>query len=294
MNFKKIKSIIDPLCVNYVINKNRLTFEARIVPKPQSKTISLYVSSHGVCSMGCKFCWLTTQGQTNMAHLNITDFIDQLKVIQQDNKMILSQDIYKKININFMARGDPLANKYIIKSYPEMYDKMQQFFKLPIKINLSSIFPHNVKHVNFNHVFNDKPVYLYCSLYTIDDEKKKKMMPNALPAHIIIQKLLQYQQVNKNALITFHNAFIKGFNDTDYKEWGQFIKESGLSRTKFNIVRFNPPTNSNMVEAENIPEIYEYLKTCVDEIECEFQKIRVVPRVAPDAYVSCGMFAPEN
>jgi adenine C2-methylase RlmN of 23S rRNA A2503 and tRNA A37 len=49
--------------INLIFNYARSFIEARYVQRAPDY-ISAYVSSHNGCKMGCTFCWLTAQKQT--------------------------------------------------------------------------------------------------------------------------------------------------------------------------------------------------------------------------------------
>ena len=114
--------------INYIIPYQSSFIECRYVRRQQSY-VSTYLSSHNGCKMGCKFCWLTQQKQTHFDHVTIDLYDEQLKTIlsniPESDKQ--SYPVNKtRINMNFMARGEALANKYVIKSFPKLHDKLME------------------------------------------------------------------------------------------------------------------------------------------------------------------------
>lgn len=292
---------------NIINPKKNGHLESRYVRRKLNK-VSVYVSSHNGCTMGCKFCFLTANKQTMFSHTSTDEFIKQIHDVLLLAPLEDRSNI--KVNINFMARGEPLANKYIIKNYDEIYDKMndlivRQFGYANIQPNVSSIFPHIIKNMELPTIFN-RPVYLYYSMYSTNELFRRKWIPNAIDPNIALEKLKQFQ--TKSLLpITIHGAFIKGENDRDedIDKYVSLIKKYDFDKVKFNIVRFNPHVDSSYLESEKINEIYERLCD-VSEYAKSYSKI--IPRAGFDydpvnselgqldakhvdnTYVSCGMF----
>jgi 23S rRNA (adenine2503-C2)-methyltransferase len=297
-----MKRIIKALdgSINYIIPYKKSVLECRFVPK-SDKYFSLYLSSHNGCKMGCKFCWLTEQKQTSFSHVNIEDFVHQVNTVLDNVKQPGKKENIR-CNVNFMSRGEPLANKYVINNYPELYDALSETIEnynfIP-KMNISTIMPFTVKNKSLCDIFKNRPVNLYYSLYSVDEKFKHKWMPNAMPYSIALDKLKEYQEFgdNENPL-TIHGTFIKGENDSidDINRMADEIEKREFKKIKFNIVQFNPHSNSSHEEIDNMKsnDIYKKLSGITNFNDLAFNTTRIVPRVGPDAYASCGMFVPGN
>ena len=64
-----------------------------------------------------------------------------------------------------------------------------------------------------------------------------------------------------------------------------------FKRTKFNLVRFNPPNNMSYKETEH--DKLEYLFEIINEVmtnNTKTKQSRIINRVGYDVYASCGMF----
>ena len=93
-------------------------------------------------------------------------------------------------------------------------------------------------------------------------------------------------------IIKIHGCFIKGENDSneDLVELTDRINEFELN-VEYNIVRFNPDVNSLYQESDRLEEISKMLRYFTNSCG----GVRLIPRVGPSAYASCGMFpTPED
>lgn len=273
---------------NYIVRHHASYLECRLVQR-ESVYSSIYVSSHNGCKMGCKFCWLTAQGQTNMRPSTIEDYLYQIKTVLKDVPKSA-----ERINVNFMARGDALANPTIINDYHALYHKMNELiYPRKMKINISSILPNTIKYSRLTNIFNNIPVNIYYSLYTPNEEIRKKLMPNAINWKLALDKLSDLQNANPFSNVVFHWAFIEGINDNekDIETMMQEIKIRKFKNTKFNLVRLNPPPNTDFVEPpiERLVELFNLINSNMSN-NSEFHNSRIISRVGPDVFASCGMF----
>ena len=294
---KKIYSKTDG-SVNWIIPYKNSFVEARYVRR-SPHYISAYLSSHNGCKMECKFCWLTATKQKEFNHTTQDIYSTQLNYILEHSKKIdsdLSSDI--RINVNLMARGEALANKYIINQYPIFYNNMKDLVNKynykELKVNLSTIIPYTVKDYELFYIFKNIPTNIYYSLYSIDPIFRKKWMPNAIPWQLALDKLKKYQFLTNNP-ITFHYAIIEGENDKieEIKKMTDEIKKFSFNHTKFNIVRFNPhPSMKEYKEPseDKLKSIYEILKSVANDSNIKTNKSRIVPRADQLTRSSCGMF----
>lgn len=291
-----LKSAFDS-SVNFIIPYKKSIIECRYVRRADHY-ISTYLSSHNGCNMGCKFCWLTATGQNTFNHVTNEFYALQLDTVLNHAKQIdkeLSKDI--RVNINMMARGESLANKYLVNSYDIFYDELEKIIEKyeykEQKINVSTIMPFTIKDKELNEIFKNKPAYMYYSLYSINQNFRDKWIPNALPHRLALNKLKSYQD-KSNLPLTIHFCLIKGENDNldDIREMAKCLEEYNFNQLKFNIIAFNPDPNSQYKEVSlNDQEIiFDILKKVARDEEIKTNKTRQVSRVGFDVKVSCGMF----
>jgi len=290
---KTLKSTYGP-CTNFLSKYGNGIIEARYVRKNPSY-VACYVSSHNGCKMGCLFCHLTQNNDITMNHVDIPTYGKQIRTVLNHYKKQV--DVYNSVkatrcNINFMSKGDALANKYVVNEYDKLYNEMYkicQEFELETKPNISTIMPYTVKNHSLLNIFHDKPAYLYYSLYSLNSNFRKKWLPNAIPYQDALDKLKEYQLIY-NRVITFHWSIIKGQND-DIKEVNQLAKElrDRNFNGKLNIVRFNPHPNVSDEEAspEKVKEIFDILADVFKN-----PKSYIVPRLDVKTKTPCGMFVP--
>lgn len=300
-----IKSIVSrDGSINHILNYGKSLVECRYVRR-SPKYISVYVSSHNGCKMKCKFCWLTQQNQNQFKHVDMDLFSYQVKTVldsvpEQDNTKDKSKI---RCNINFMSRGEPLANKNLILDYDMVLrgitNEVENHGYGETKMNISTIMPYTIKNKSLYDVFKDNPVNLYYSMYSIDDSFKSKWMPNAIHYRDALDKLKELQNLSSaQPTITIHGAFIKGENDNleDIERMVDEIDKTNFKKIKFNIVKFNPHQNLDYEEAdeETINKIYEKFKQITKFDSANYNTTRQVPRIGYDVFASCGMFIQDH
>lgn len=284
---KSIKSTIDQ-SKNFIFKYGDSDVEARYVRR-NSEKISAYVSGHNGCTMGCKFCWLTQQGQTSFKHSDLDIYNKQLKTVlnyydyQVKHGLEPSAD---RVNVNFMARGEPLANKVIMNNFNKLYESYHHMASqrdLDIRMNVSTIMPFTVINRDLYDIFGND-AFLYYSLYSVKSKFRNDWIPNGIDYNIALDKLKKYQEKTGN-IITFHWAFIKDQNDNvnDVIELTKILKGYDFN-AKFNLVRYNPYDDQS-TESEYVDELFQIVADGLDN-----DKSYIVPRVGSDVYASCGMF----
>lgn len=277
---------------------------------PKKSYIACYVSSHNGCSMGCQMCFLTHNRDTSMKHVDIETYLLQIETVLEHYRKVTSvpsdlsadQDTPEKerepladrCNINFMSKGDALANKYLLLQYPVLYEGMDRLcrrYGLYVKPNISTIMPLTVRDRALYDIFQDYPAYLYYSLYSIDPAFRERWLPNALPYLDALDKLKIFQETRKDRpIITFHWSLIKGQNDQidEAKKMAKILKSYDFD-AKLNIVRFNPHPNVSDQEADpsTIEEIFQILSDVFEN-----DQSYIVPRLDVKTKTPCGMFVP--
>jgi adenine C2-methylase RlmN of 23S rRNA A2503 and tRNA A37 len=127
---------------------------------------------------------------------------------------------------------------------------------------------------------------IYYSLYTADDEKRAQFMPQAADVLDGLQYLLRWQKYSKK-IPKIHFSIVPGLNDEprniELLAWT--IKRVPI-RVDFNLIDFNPPGGEVVGQR---PVTLDFVQR---ELEREFpdSRVKIIPRISPDIYASCGMF----
>lgn len=284
MKLQVLNSEIDR-SVNFVEEQLVGFLESRFVRKCDDYFIA-YLSSQTGCNRGCTFCHLTATNQTSFVDSSHNDFMAQaIQVFKHYRKQNVRA---KYMHYNFMARGEPLANKILLESGDELLVKLGQVAKdegLPAKFNISTIMPVTLKQ-SLVHTFNYVNPTIYYSLYSMNREWRSKWMPAAMEVEDALLLLKEYQDFSKK-MTKIHYAFIAGQNDSE--EEINLICDA-IQRVKmhceFNLVRYNPASPDQGVESSE--EIIQ--RNIIILSERLSGKVQIIPRVGFDVKASCGMF----
>lgn len=307
--------------INHITKFKRSFVESRYVRR-KPHYISTYVSSHNGCRMGCKFCWLTQQKQEEFNHTPIQStpesYNEQLvKILSNvpDEHKSLEQLHKVRVNVNFMARGEALANRYVVNQYPLLWktlnDTTKRFGYDKAILNISTIMPKalDTQNRSLYSIFGNTPVRLYYSMYSINETWKTQWMPNAMPYSRALDKLAEYQhsvfsthEKECQLPLTFHWAFIKGQNDNpeDVYKLVQEINKRRFWSTRFNLVRFNAGSLKHQEpDLDHLNALFDIIQQNLNgqqqqQSALNLNTSRIVDRVGSDAYVSCGMFVDDK
>lgn len=141
------------------------------------------------------------------------------------------------------------------------------------------------KVISFGLFLNRLNVRVYYSLYSLDENFRKRWLPKAAdPWHVL--------PVLAGLHVKIHHPLILNENDSEAQatqicEMLQYAKTRHNTSFEFNLIRYNPFSHAQ--GQETTPERSEkYLKVLQDSEV--FDKIKTVPRVGTDVHASCGMF----
>lgn len=260
-------------------------FESRFVQRNPEYFIA-YISSHSGCKRACTFCHLTATKQVTMTPATNANMCGQLRKVLKHYKSEESSEAIKKVHINWMARGEPMDNRYLDGvTLQTMYDTVMQYlgYTTVPRFNISTIMPKDMTiplAPRFAPIFPD----IYYSLYSMHPNYRYKFLPNSMDPDKALDLLKEYQDIS-GKVIHLHGAFIKGFNDT-LEDANRIIKavRSRNLLVKVNIVRYNPPDAFTEETCEPMIDIL------VNKYKQERIPVSVVPRVGFDVKASCGMF----
>lgn len=286
MKLQVLNSEIDR-SVNFVEEQLVGFLESRFVRKCDEYFIA-YLSSQTGCNRGCTFCHLTATGQTSFVDSSHNDFMAQ--AIQIFKHYRNEDKPAKYMHYNFMARGEPFANKILLDSGDELLLKLGQVAKdegLPSKFNISTIMPTTLKRPLVD-IFNYVNPTIYYSLYSMDPVWRNKWMPAAMEANQALSMLKEYQDFSKK-IVKIHHTFIAGENDS---EKSVHLICDAIEKHKliceFNLVRYNPASDDQGIESSE-----EIISRNIGIMTDRFKfstKVQTIPRVGFDVKASCGMF----
>jgi adenine C2-methylase RlmN of 23S rRNA A2503 and tRNA A37 len=286
MKLKILNSQIDS-SVNFVEEALIGFVESRFVRKCDDYFIA-YLSSQSGCNRGCLFCHLTATNQTSFSDSSHNDFVAQaIQIFKHYRK---ENNPARWVNFNFMARGEPLANKVLLESGDELLSKLGQVAKeegLPAKFNISTIMPMTLKQ-SLNSVFNYIHPTIYYSLYSLNEDWRKKWMPAAMKPEQAFDILKEYQRLSKK-IIKIHFPMIAGENDSEsnINSICDLLEKNNLM-CEFNLVRYNPYSSIQGKESSQ-----EVIKRNIKIFENRLRfnnKVQIIPIVGKDVKASCGMF----
>jgi len=281
-----LNSTIDS-SVNFVETQLVGFLESRFVRKCDEYFIA-YLSSQTGCNRLCSFCHLTATGQTSFTDSSHNDFVAQaIQIFKHYRKETTKA---KWVNFNFMARGEPLANKVLLESGDELLSKLGQVAKeenLPAKFNVSTIMPITLKRP-LSSIFNYIHPTIYYSLYSMNDEWRKQWMPGAMSPNQALPMIKEYQDLSKK-IVKIHYPFISGENDSEediHSVCDAIVKHNLMC--EFNLVRYNPYSIEQGKESSK--EVIERNLNIFKKRLNFNSKVQIIKLVGPDIKASCGMF----
>lgn len=279
--------------------------ETRVVHRP-GKTI-IYVSSQTGCVQGCQMCWLTHNKGNSKSPRNLT-VAEILAQVRQAYTSEVPQHLPKehKLYVDFMAKGEPLANPHLLADGDKIVDTLAQLFEGHTwRMNVSSILPK--KFLAFGH--GQRPpswllrpeVRLYWSWYSEDPDFRAEWLP-ASPRYtdVLWDFMHSLADARGDKTLNLHWALIRQPN-TSQQPRGENSSPSNLAelcqrltelpqglRAKINLVHLNPPGGASWEEAS--PEVLKHwLQTLQQHPRVTSAMLK--ERVGFDVYASCGMFA---
>ena len=266
--------------VNFVEAQLVGFLESRYVRR-EPRYFVAYLSSQTGCNRGCQMCHLTVTKQTQFKNADQSDFLSQYDTILHHYAQDAPAPV---VHINFMARGEALANPTMTETSTELLSalaqKSREWDLLP-KFNVSTIMPVTMRKT-LVHMFPVITPTIYYSMYSVNPTFRQKWLPAAMNVDQALDLLYEYQYVSKK-IIKFHGAFIAGENDDleDVRAQMAAIQARGL-RAEYNIVRYNPYSPAQGTESTRLDEIHTLIS--------EHMPCKIVSRVGSDVAASCGTF----
>ena len=219
----------------------------------------------------------------------------------------------RRLNVNFMARGEPLLNPNLATGgdarnlFSEL-DRVAAAHGWPaerVRYNVSTIFPkaargapieaiapgtnaatlaaHRALWGDDEYVGPLGPpgrVWLYYSLYSVNEAWREKYMPAATPARDALERLARYQRATGSPVV-LHWAWMAGQNDgnADLDALCETLRAVDL-RGRFQQISFNPPVpgDASALALRGWPDLKEPSPARLDYL---FQRVSACVR-APD------------
>lgn len=275
----ELHSALDP-SVNFIESALVGFTEARYVRKSKDYFIC-YLSSQTGCNRGCTFCHLTATKQTRFEDVSEVGLVAQARIIFEHYRR---QRRARYMHYNFMARGEPLANAFILDDSTTILTSLGRVaveHDLFARFNISTIMPMTMKQP-LTAVFPVVHPTIYYSIYSVDPTWRKAWLPAAMDVTDALRMLREYQILSKKT-VKLHGAFIAGENDSADHVGAMLdaVEKAGLE-AEFNVVRYNPASEAQGRETVDLQRIVEQIGRQMP--------VKVIPRVGPDAYASCGTF----
>lgn len=206
---------------------------------PESKRITVCVSSQVGCRQGCKFCATSKMGLKRS--LKVSEIVLQVWLIKQ---WILTQNVHPFLslahlplsNVVFMGMGEPLDN--IDNVYKAILILTDEFgFNLSLKRISLSTCGHVQGLIKMIDLLPGLPIAI--SLHEVDDRRRSSIMPiaNRFSIEEILEAIKYIEKVSKNDVLIQY-VLIKDFNDsfTHAEKLATLLKGR---RVKINLIPFN-------------------------------------------------------
>ena len=265
-------------------------WEARYVRRCADYAV-VYLSSQSGCRQACRMCHLTATGQTTERGATVGDYLAQADVVLAHlDRMEGAHGRPGLINVNLMARGEPLANPHFLSGWRDLSDALLERAArrgMGLQLNVSTIMPAALDPVFVADRLGGAPVRLYYSLYALDPAFRRRWLPRAMAPEAALAALAAWQG-RTGGEVMLHWALIAGENDSEVEVEAvlEAVRRVGL-RASFNQVRFNPPASTGASEPPQ--EVLDARFRALAE-GLAGPSSRQVPRVGFDVRASCGMF----
>ena len=256
--------------------------ETRFVQRTPERFI-VYLSSMLGCDKACRFCWLTQTGQTIATPLSEDEMVEQAETVLAE----VGNAGARTVHFNFMARGEPMSNPAVSRSLFVRLAALAETYGLASRIKISSILPADVWTMDPYDLHGPgcPPVDFYYSLYSTDEDWRRRWIPKAMRPFDAMAWLRGFQNETGQRVI-LHWALIDGENDSqeNARSCAALARLLGV-RAEFNLVRYNP-ANEKSREASD-----EAMRAFLDQMQDGVAgRTRTVARVGFDVAASCGRF----
>lgn len=262
--------------------------EARYVRRGKGYFV-VYLSSQTGCAQGCRMCHLTATGQTRLRDATAGELVEQARTVLAHYRR--QADPAGMVHFNFMARGEPLANRGLVANADAVLGELAG---LAVELNLkprflvSTIYPRELGDRPLDDVFVSHHPDIYYSVYSVSERFRRRWLPKAQPAEVALDRLAAWQR-STHKIVSLHHAYIAGENDSegDVHAICDAVEERRLV-VHVNIVRYNPPDPAR--HGAEPPEEVIQRNAAIYRERLPTANVSVIARVGFDVAASCGMF----
>ena len=248
----------------------------------------VYLSSQTGCAQACRMCHLTATGQTQFRDTTPSEFIEQAQTVLAHYQRM---EPAKTVHFNYMARGEPLANRSLIANADAILGPLS---RLAVELGLrprhliSTIYPRDLGDTPLEDIFKSYHPDIYYSIYSVSERFRRRWLQKAQPARDALTRLASWQR-STHKIVSLHHCYIAGENDRegDVHAICDAIEERGLM-VHVNIVRYNPPSEARH-GVEPSEEVLQRNAAIYRE-RLPNASVSVIARVGFDVAASCGMF----
>lgn len=262
--------------------------EARYVRRGADYFV-VYLSSQTGCAQGCRMCHLTASGQTRLRDVTHEEFLTQADTVLAHYRN--NAPPAASVHFNFMARGEALANRFLLAHADELLGDLAQRavnLRLRPRYLVSTIMPKDLGDRRLEDIFVVHHPEIYYSIYSTNERFRRRWLPQALPVAEALDRLVSWQR-SSYKIGKIHYAFIAGENDSEADVHAVCdAVESRRLLVHVNIVRYNPhePRRHGVESSEAIIE----RNANIFRERLPYARVRIIPRVGYDVHASCGMF----
>ena len=246
---------------------------------PESKRLTLCVSTQAGCGFGCAFCATSLLGLKR--NLRASEIINQ--VLEASRTL---GDGRRITHVVLMGMGEPLAN-YVetLKALNVMTDASWGLGFSPRRVTLSTVgLVPQIKRL-----MEETRVNLAISLHAASDEVRGRLMP--VNRKYGLRELIDCCRslpIPRRKRITFEYVLLRGINDSveDAQQLAQLLR--GI-RCKVNVIPFNPHPGSAFQRPQE-PEIERFQRT----LQEHGLQINVRRPRGDDIQAACGQLQGEE
>jgi 23S rRNA (adenine2503-C2)-methyltransferase len=208
------------------------TIESVLIP--ETKRLTLCISTQAGCAFGCAFCATALLGlERNVSSAEIVD-----QVLEASRTLPIDKRI---TNVVLMGMGEPLANyAQTLKALDIMTDTSWGIGISPRRITLSTV--GLVPQIR--RLMDETSVNLAISLHAPTDELRARLMPvNRKYGLKELMDCCRSLPIPRRKRITFEYVLLRGINDSVESAQALCDLLSGI-RCKVNVIPFNPHPGS--------------------------------------------------
>ncbi|MBI4489966.1 MAG: 23S rRNA (adenine(2503)-C(2))-methyltransferase RlmN [Deltaproteobacteria bacterium] len=253
-----------------------LSIESVLIP--ESKRITLCISTQAGCGFGCAFCATALMGLKRS--LRASEILDQ---ILEARRLVADQRITHMV---LMGMGEPLANySQTLKALEVMTDGIRGMAISPRRVTLSTVglVPQIKK------LIEETRVNLAISLHAPTDDLRSQLMPvNRKYPLTELMDCCRSLPIPKRRRITFEYVLLRGINHSpeDARRLSQLL--NGI-RCKINLIPFNTHPGS-LYQRPTLEEIHQFQSS----LRARGHQVNVRGPRGDDIQAACGQLQGEH